>query len=215
MNQERFICGVCKVHACRTGERDKMPKYCPCLDQSCDEIKKLYVDDDLILARQAALVESEGYCKKTRLEEVMDFSRKCGFKNLGVAFCVGLRKEMVILNKILAANGFTVNSVACKNGSISKEFLEIAEDKKVRPGTYEPMCNPIGQAIFLNKAKTELNLILGLCVGHDTLFIKHSEAPVTVLAAKDRVLGHNPLAALYLAEGYYKKKLFPPEKSVV
>ncbi len=51
-----------------------------------------------------------------------------------------------------------------------------------------------------------MNLILGLCVGHDTLFIKHSQAPVTVLAAKDRFLGHNPLAALYLAEGYYKKK---------
>jgi hypothetical protein len=30
-----------------------------------------------------------------------------------------------------------------------------------------------------------------------------------VLAAKDRVLGHNPLAAVYLADGYYHDRLFP------
>ncbi|KJS88133.1 MAG: metal-binding protein, partial [Peptococcaceae bacterium BICA1-8] len=48
-----------------------------------------------------------------------------------------------------------------------------------------------------------------LCVGHDSLFIKYSHAPVTVLAVKDRVLAHNPLAALYCAESYYKNKLFP------
>lgn len=70
------------------------------------------------------------------------------------------------------------------------------------------MCNPIGQAIFLNKAETELNLILCLCVGHDTLFMKYSEAPVTVFAAKDRVLGHNPMAALYLSDSYYHDKLY-------
>ena len=46
-----------------------------------------------------------------------------------------------------------------------------------------------------------------LCVGHDTLFIKHSEAPVTYLIVKDRVLGHNPAAALYTAKFYYKRVL--------
>ena len=71
------------------------------------------------------------------------------------------------------------------------------------------MCNPLGQARALDQAGTELNLLLGLCVGHDSLFMKHSVAPVTVLAAKDRVLGHNPLAAIYLADGYYCDKLFP------
>lgn len=70
------------------------------------------------------------------------------------------------------------------------------------------MCNPIGQAALLEKAGTQLNVILGLCVGHDTLFLRSSAAPTTVLAAKDRVLGHNPVAALYLAESYYREKLF-------
>ena len=70
------------------------------------------------------------------------------------------------------------------------------------------MCNAIGQAIVLNEAHTDLNILLGLCVGHDSLFIKHSDAPITVFAVKDRVLCHNPLAVIYGADKYYKSKLF-------
>lgn len=208
-----YTCGVCTVHACRTGEKEKMPKNCPCLEKDQDVIDKsreLYKDEEnKKLAHKAALIESWGYCQKTRLEETIEFAKRCGYKNLGVAFCVGLHKEMRLLHNILTAHGFIVNSVMCKSGSIPKEELNIENDQKVRPGTYEPMCNPIGQALYLNKAKTDFNILLGLCVGHDSLIIKHLETPVTVLAAKDRVLGHNPLAALYLSEGYYNKKLFP------
>lgn len=85
----------------------------------------------------------------------------------------------------------------------------MAEEDKVSPGEFEAMCTPVGQARALARAGTELNLLLGLCVGHDSLFMKHSVAPVTVLAVKDRVLGHNPLAAVYLADGYYHDRLFP------
>ncbi|NLY70124.1 MAG: DUF1847 domain-containing protein, partial [Clostridiales bacterium] len=73
---------------------------------------------------------------------------------------------------------------------------------------FEPMCNPIGQAYFLNKEETDFNIVFGLCVGHDSLFIKYSNAPVTVLAVKDRVLAHNPLGALYLSESYYKNRFY-------
>jgi uncharacterized metal-binding protein len=45
---------------------------------------------------------------------------------------------------------------------------------------------------------------MGLCVGHDSLFLKYSNALCTVLAAKDRLLGHNPLAAIYTIESYYR-----------
>jgi len=67
------------------------------------------------------------------------------------------------------------------------------------------MCNPIGQALVLNEAKTEFNILMGLCVGHDSLFLKNSDAPVTVFAVKDRVLGHNPLAAIYNYDTYYRR----------
>lgn len=36
------------------------------------------------------------------------------------------------------------------------------------------MCNPIMQAKLLNKAKTNLNVVVGLCVGHDSLFYKYA-----------------------------------------
>ena len=65
------------------------------------------------------------------------------------------------------------------------------------------------QARILNREGTDLNVIVGLCVGHDTLFIKHSEAPVTCLIVKDRVLAHNPAAALYASGSYYKRLLSP------
>ncbi len=204
-----YTCAMCGKHSCQTGETEKMPRNCPCHDKEMqEEIKTKYLEDDNYqLAYQAAMVEASGYCKATRLEETMDFARRCGFKKLGLAFCVGLCKEAKALCTILQNNGFSVSSVICKNGHIPKEFLKIQGNEKVRPGTDEPMCNPIGQAYFLNSEQTDLNIILGLCVGHDSLFIKYSEAPVTVLAVKDRVLAHNPLGALYLAEGYYKDKL--------
>ena len=68
------------------------------------------------------------------------------------------------------------------------------------------MCNPILQARLLNEAHTDLNVVIGLCVGHDSLFYKYSEAYATTLVTKDRVTGNNPAAALYTAESYYKKK---------
>jgi uncharacterized metal-binding protein len=67
------------------------------------------------------------------------------------------------------------------------------------------MCNPILQARLLNRAKTDLNVVIGLCVGHDSLFYRYSEAYVTTLVTKDRVTGHNPAAALYTSHSYYKK----------
>ncbi|OAA82843.1 DUF1847 domain-containing protein [Clostridium ljungdahlii] len=205
-----YTCAMCKEHFCKKGELENLPSNCLCReDEEQEKIKKLYLEDENAkLSYNSALVEAEGYCKKTRLEEIMDFANKCNFKKLGLAFCVGLSNEARMLSSILEHNGFEVNSVICKNGSIPKEFLNIKDSQKVRPGTYEPMCNPIGQADFLNKTKTDLNIILGLCVGHDSLFIKYSEAPITVFAVKDRVLAHNPLGALYLSEGYYKNKLY-------
>jgi len=207
-----YTCAMCSEHYCKKQNAEKLPLNCPGNEkEEIEKIKALYLDEENSrLSYNAALVESEGYCRKTRLEEIVDFANKCGFSKLGLAFCVGLSSEAKILSSILKNNGFEVNSVICKNSSIPKEFIKIKDSQKLRPGTYEPMCNPIGQAVFLNNVRTELNIILGLCVGHDSLFIKYSDAPVTVFAVKDRVLAHNPMGALYLAESYYKNKLNNP-----
>ena len=209
-----YACAMCKNHSCRTEIHDKMPKNCPSSDEQQDKVMQLYLNEEnKKIAYYSALVESEGYCKKTRLEEIIDFAHKCNYQNLGLAFCIGLSHEANIFSKILMHHGFTVNSIICKNGSIPKEYLGIQENEKLEPGSYEPMCNPIGQAMLLNKAQTELNIILGLCVGHDSLFMKYSDAPVTVFAVKDRVLAHNPLAAVYLSDSYYKDKVYKQENN--
>lgn len=203
-----YTCAMCKKHSCRSGELDQAPQNCPCLEDGHDEVIEQYSKDkNRKLAYHSAQTEAEGYCKKTRLEELIDFANKCNYRKLGLAFCIGLSKEANVLCKILMKHGFEVDSIICKTGSIPKETIGIQEDEKLKPGTYEPMCNPIEQAMFLNRAGTELNILLGLCVGHDSLFIKYSEAPVTVFAVKDRVLAHNPLGAIYLADSYYKKKV--------
>lgn len=205
----KYNCDLCKGQYCRSGELEKVPANCPCNDSEIHSVKELYHEEqNYNIAFHSGLVEAEGYGNKTRLEEIMDFANRCEFRKLGVAFCLGLSKEANMLCKVLRHNSFEVESVICKNGSIPKEFINISEDQKLKPYTYEPMCNPIGQAKLLNTAKTELNIMLGLCVGHDSLFIKYSEAPVTVFAVKDRVLAHNPLGALYLSDSYYKNRLF-------
>jgi uncharacterized metal-binding protein len=66
-------------------------------------------------------------------------------------------------------------------------------------------------AELLNRAGTEINVILGLCIGHDMLFIMNSKAPVTTLIVKDRLLGHNPVIGLYSS---YHKKIIESQKRI-
>ena len=159
-------------------------------------------------ANTAAAVEAEGYGRLCRLEEIVLFAKKAGYHKLGLIFCMGLHNEARTVNRILRHHGFEVVSVICKNGSIPKSYVGLTDAQTLSGCADEVVCNPIGQALMMNEQKTEFNILLGLCVGHDTLAIKYLDAPVTVLAVKDRVTGHNPLAAVYLAEGYYKKRFF-------
>lgn len=167
-------------------------------------------------ARQASIQEFECYMnlpeglttRNPRVEEVVQFTKKMGYKKLGIAFCSGLMEEAGLLTTILENRGFDIVSVCCKVGGTPKERIGITEEQKIAgPGTWETMCSPIVQAEILNEEGTEFNIVVGLCVGHDSLFFKHSRAPVTVLIAKDRVFGHNPAAALYLSHSYYRKLL--------
>ena len=141
----------------------------------------------------------------TRVEDTIAFAKLMGYQKIGIATCIGLLEESARLAAILKAQGFTPLSVCCKAGSIDKQELGLQEADKVRPGTFEPACNPIAQAEICNTLETEMNIIVGLCVGHDMLFNKHSKAPVTTLVVKDRVTGHNPAAVLYGQNFYYKR----------
>lgn len=210
-------CAYCPstVRACRQGEAEtRGPGYCPSkVDPETQRaVRALYGDPETLqVARESAIVEAEGYCKWTRVEEIVQFAKRMGFRKIGIANCISFVDHAYVLTGILESHGFEVVSVACKNGSIPKEEIGLEDRQKVRPGGFEPLCNPIAQAELLAAHGCEFNVVMGLCVGHDSLFFKHAKGLSTVLVAKDRVLGHNPLAALQLADTYYAK-LWGPDR---
>jgi len=190
-----------------------------CLTEGADRevvesISQLYrgQNQDAVIARAAAEVEGTYYGKLTRVEEIIAFANRIGAKLIGIATCIGLIQETRVFVKILKAHDFQSYTVLCKVGSVDKTEIGIPDELKVKKGSYEAICNPILQARLLNEQKTDLNVIVGLCVGHDSLFIKNSDAPVTTLITKDRVLGHNPAAALYTSNFYYQRLLQPGQK---
>ena len=213
-------CAKCDTVVCRAGRGDKAPPNCPTVLRP-DVIEKATESclspEFLTFAREASRQEAAGYARlphapgvpspvKSRVEEIMEFSHRMGYRRLGVAFCVGVKDEAQTLVSILENRDFQVVSVCCKCGMVAKETLGIRQEEQIRPeNKFEAMCHPIAQAQILNDAQTDFNVLLCLCVGHDSLFLKHSNALCTVLAAKDRLLGHNPLAALYLSKSYYRR----------
>jgi len=217
-------CGLCNVEVklCRSKEGTG-PRFCPTKTKEKElqgALKKYRDQKTMRFAQTASLQEAECYVRrgekpfvlrptKTRVEEIIEFAQKMDFRKLGVAFCSGLFSEGNTFVRILEKHGFEVISVCCKVGGVPKEFLGLRDDQKVRVGTYETMCNPITQAEIMNEAGTDFNILVGLCVGHDALFLKNANALTTVLVAKDRVLGHNPIAALYGAKGYFQRLMNP------
>jgi uncharacterized metal-binding protein len=213
-------CGDCsvqeKICLSATGKR---PKNCPTLimeETIASALKRYEEPGTSQFARAASIQEAACYMDrhtrpfkvvpgKTRVEETVEFAQRMNFKRLGLAFCGGVSQEASILSTILKNNGFTVISVMCKVGRVPKEQIGIKPEDKILRDHFEVMCNPIAQAEILNRSSTELNIMMGLCVGHDALFLKHVTAYTTIFATKDRVLGHNPMAALYLSNSYYRR----------
>lgn len=223
-------CAKCSKHTCYPMAMkddalppvDTAPEFCPMrrlpgiLEDAQAEYEKENVRE---FARLASVQEAQCYemtenglrTKTPRFEELVQFCRKCGYRKIGLAFCIGLKEEARMITGLLENKGFDVISVNCKVGRAPKEIIGIKGDEKILgPDMMEPMCNPIAQAKVLNAEEVDLAVLLGLCVGHDTLFFKYCERPCTVLAVKDRVLGHNPLAAVYLSKGPYYSRMQSP-----
>ena len=194
------------------------PPWCPTLRlrSLIEEAVAHYREDEETgsLALAASIQEGECYADrgpgpdarphavKPRALEIIEFARKMGYERIGVAFCTGLAREAAIFCGMLEDHGLEAVSVSCKAGGVPKETLGVRDDQKIRIGRFESMCSPIVQAAILDHYRTGLNVVIGLCVGHDSLFFRYSRAPVTVLVAKDRVTGHNPAAVLYTAHSY-------------
>lgn len=192
-------CAGCKTYACYSGQKcERGQDFDKYLKPAQNELKKT---ENKKMAEASAKIEGAYYMQWTRIEEIMGFALEMGYKKIGIAHCVGLINEAQVLKEILDQK-FKVSAICCKFSGLDKKALGLPQIDENR---YEAICNPIGQAMVLNDLKTDMNIIVGLCVGHDMLFTKYSNAPVTTFIVKDRVTGHNPAATLY--SKYYQKKL--------
>ncbi len=194
--EETTRCASCKTRECAGGK--------DCLGLA-DRYRAMYeVEGIARLHRAASAIEGRHYCKENRLREIMLFAHELDCHKLGLAFCIGLAEEGQIVAEILERE-FDVVAVCCKFCGIDKKQLGL---EQIVAENRESMCNPAGQAAFLNESHTELNITVGLCVGHDAIFSIISHAPAVTLIVKDRVLAHNPIGAVY--SPYIRRTMLPP-----
>lgn len=200
-------CSYCGKKSCFRGDMSSSPEFCPSKvePEALASAREKLEDPETRQMAQDVARTWKGMAGKNRIELTMEYARNRGYKKLGLAFCVGLSQEAELLSNALINEGFEVISAGCMCGSLCSDDVGLPEEDKIMSGQRQPMCNPIGQAAVLDKEGSQLNIILGLCVGDDTLFIKHSKAPVTVVAVKDFALAHNPLGALYTSKALFSR----------
>ena len=63
-------------------------------------------------------------------------------------------------------------------------------------GNMGNMCNRAGQAEYLKKNNTEMNISMGLCFSHDMIFNQKSASPVSTLVVKDRINNHHTITSI-------------------
>jgi uncharacterized metal-binding protein len=209
MKEHRPQCVKCTILRCSSKEKNKKaPASCPTekysdLVRETTEKYKLPENQAVIqgwLGLMSKVLNPEKPKEKwswTRVDEIMEYAKIRGMTRLGIATCYALMSESKFLSDILESNGFDVVSISCLCGEVNPQDMGM-------PGNI--FCNPILQAEVLNHEKTDLNIMVGLCVGHDILFLRHCKAETTPLVVKDRSLGHNPVAALYQSQGFFKDR---------
>lgn len=178
-----------------------------CTEVTKEEVIQSYTEEEKKLMFASADIEKDYESDITRLQETAEFAKRLGYKKIGMAFCIGLASEAEMIAQYFTNQGFEFCSVCCKTCSVNKKELNL---KQTTNFEHEAMCNPKMQARFLNEKNVDLYISCGLCVGHDTIFHANCNGYVTILVVKDRLLGHNPLAAIY--SRYWLQKLGLKEK---
>lgn len=169
-------CLECTDPKCLRGEP------CSLADLIEDSITSSEIRDVLEAAMDVASERERTLC---RLAELVYFCLDMGYRRIGVAYCIDLAEPAAILTGVLQ-RFFEAIPVCCKVGGNHLEY-----------SSADTACNPVGQAAVLNTAGTDLNIIVGLCVGADCIFTRESKAPVTTIFVKDRSLANNPIGAVY------------------
>ena len=197
MDQSAFSCVDCAVNGCEYRD-GKHPAFCPTTDFKLSDdpwLKEQCEDEENYRIIESAAYSAHVAHRETlsHLEETVIFARKMGVRKIGIAACVSLADEARAAAQVFRAQGCEVVGAICKMGSITFGDLGVPPDER---GDDAVLCNPIYQAKVLNEAKTDLNVVMGLCAGHDALFLKYAESLCTLLTAKDFKFDHCSIRAL-------------------
>jgi uncharacterized metal-binding protein len=200
-NKKTLSC-ICPKQGCWRGSNEGIPEYCQ-VNNYINELEiatsEYNTPEAVALYRAASIVGQHNNGMTPRIEEALLLAKELKLRRIGFAACVSMEWELGYLKKLFTKEGFQVFSVSCQIGRVNAESRGVPEVNDC----VRSLCNPITQAKILNSDDTQLNFILGLCMGHDILFTQYSKAPVSTLIVKDRVTGNNPAAALY---GWHRRK---------
>lgn len=139
----------------------------------------LYKKDDIDV-----MFITKNSLNRSRIQELINFAKNSNFKKIGIANCFSMQKYADKLIEILKKEGFEIFAMNCKLSGLKTG--DIFND-----GTVAPSCDPLSQAKYLNDNNTDLNINVGLCLGHGLLFQKYSKAPTTTIIVKDFQTDHN------------------------
>lgn len=173
-------CETCKVMRCRQKSAD-------CYGVKEQSAERYRTGETRETAFAASRLIDDGRAGTlSRVQEVVEYCKDREYKRIGIAYCFGLEKYARAFSALLKENALDALPVACTAGGVKER--EIDERKLVETVS----CNPVGQALVLNRLQPDLVVEIGLCLGHDIIFHQHLEVPHTVLIVKDRVFAHSP-----------------------
>jgi len=189
-------CLTCPDRICLTGEGCSLSAGFQMTNSDRESRRMLEAATDITFEKERILC---------RISELVYFCLEMKYEQIGIAFCLDLLEPAEILARVLG-RFFRVFTVGCKVGGISStDYLSGMQMGDEAEPSGSIACNPEGQAYILNEAGTDLNVIVGLCMGVDCVFTRASRAPVTTLFVKDKSLANNPIGALY--SDYYLREI--------
>ena len=124
-----YMCANCHQVGCKFRDLTKTMADCPSKNEEIQaKAAAAYQEEETYrIANAAGKVEAEGYGRLCRMEEIILFCKRAGYKKLGLVFCMGLHNEAREVNKILTHHGFEVSSVICKNGAMPKSSIGLTD----------------------------------------------------------------------------------------
>lgn len=207
-NTKGCICTTTCKHFSR--DSAKIPSACPTrampeVFEKAGETYRKEGEDARTLWKAFSRLVGTGGASRSRVEHIIEFSTSAGFKTIGIAGCVRYITEMQFLRKLFAKYGFESHVAVCKMDGLGFDDIRIEKESDWI------ICNPLAQAELLNGLQCDLNVTLGLCMGHDLIFGKYSEAYVTNLVVKEKISDDAPSQTIKaMMDDDYKLNLDAP-----